>query len=231
MVSRDAAGSLHGSDSAQAAAGIDVDRRGRKRVDYSNFPFIKLFQARDGTWLGYRRCTPVGSPAGRGAIVIHGSSGSSGTTIHVLSGGLSIRGVDTRAVDIRGHGTSGTPGDTAYVDQLEDDLVDFIHELRVTTPSRLSLTLIGHSAGAGFALRVVTSSIRVDQEHICARCPRCAAPRLRCPEQSPEFRQLGEPEHPADSWTDGASQIRHQLLQFVAGAGLRSVGGFRKTSH
>ena len=202
MVSRDAAGGLHGSDSAQAAAGIDVNRRGHKRVDYSNFPFIKLFQARDGTWLGYRRCTPVGSSTGRRA-----------------------------AVDIRGHGTSGTPGDTAYIDQLEDDLVDFIHELRVTTPSRLSLTLIGHSAGAGFALRVVTSSIRVDPEHICARCPRCTAPRLRCPEQSPEFRQLGKPEHPADSWTDGASQIRHQLLQFVAGAGLRSVGEFRKTSH
>jgi hypothetical protein len=51
----------------------------RKGVDFSNLPAVERFQARDGTMLGFRHY-PASSPAtGRAAIVIHGSSGSSGT--------------------------------------------------------------------------------------------------------------------------------------------------------
>jgi alpha-beta hydrolase superfamily lysophospholipase len=91
--------------------------------------------------------------------VIHGSSGSSGTSIHALSGALAARGVETYAVDIRGHGTSGTRGDIGYVGQLEDDLADFVAIVRKTNPDA-PLTLIGHSAGGGFALRVASSPIQ-----------------------------------------------------------------------
>ena len=70
---------------------------------------------------------PAERPAtGARAIVVHGSSGSSGGTIHALSRALAARGVETYAVDIRGHGASGTRGDIGYVGQLEDDLADFV---------------------------------------------------------------------------------------------------------
>jgi pimeloyl-ACP methyl ester carboxylesterase len=131
----------------------------RKSVDLSSLPAIERFQARDGTVLGFRHYPATGSTSGRAAILIHGSSGSSGTTIHALSGALAAHGVETYTVDIRGHGASGTCGDVAYVGQLEDDLADFVAVVRKTTPTA-PLTLIGHSSGGGFALRVAASPIQ-----------------------------------------------------------------------
>jgi alpha-beta hydrolase superfamily lysophospholipase len=131
----------------------------RKNIDLSTLPAIERFQARDGTMLGFRHYSASGPASGRAAIVIHGSSGSSGTSIHVLSQALASRGVETWAVDIRGHGTSGTRGDIGYVGQLEDDLADFVAVVRKSAPS-LPITLIGHSAGGGFALRVAGSRIQ-----------------------------------------------------------------------
>jgi alpha-beta hydrolase superfamily lysophospholipase len=133
--------------------------RARASVDFSNLPAIERFQGRDGTWLGFRHYGAGGTPTGRVAIVIHGSSGSSGGTIHALSQALAAHGVETFAVDMRGHGTSGTRGDIGYVGQLEDDLADFVAMLRKTVPSA-PLTLVGHSSGGGFALRVAGSPIQ-----------------------------------------------------------------------
>src|SRR5439155_2355650 len=104
--------------------------RTRATVDLSSLPAIERFQGRDGTWLGFRHYGAGGAPTGRVAIVIHGSSGSSGGTIHALSQALAAHGVETFAVDMRGHGTSGTRGDIGYVGQLEDDLADFVAVLR-----------------------------------------------------------------------------------------------------
>src|SRR5882724_2522521 len=128
-------------------------------VDLSSLPAIERFQGRDGTWLGFRHYVAKGAATGRAAIVVHGSSGSSGGTIHALSQALAARGVDTFAVDIRGHGASGTRGDIGYVGQLEDDLADFVALVRKTIPNA-PLTLLGHSAGGGFALRVAASTIQ-----------------------------------------------------------------------
>ena len=133
--------------------------RARATVDLSSLPAIERFQARDGTWLGFRHYGAGGTPTGRVAIVIHGSSGSSGGTIHALSQALAGHGVETFAVDMRGHGTSGTRGDIGYVGQLEHDLADFVAVLRNTVPSA-PLTLVGHSSGGGFALRVAGSPIQ-----------------------------------------------------------------------
>src|SRR6201988_2301253 len=132
--------------------------RVRGTVDLSSLPAVERFQGRDGSWLGFRHYAAGGTPTGRVAIVIHGSSGSSGGTIHALSQALAAHGVETFAVDMRGHGTSGTRGDIGYVGQLEDDLADFVAVLRKTVPSA-PLTLIGHSAGGGFTLRVAGSPI------------------------------------------------------------------------
>ncbi len=131
----------------------------RGTVDFSALPAIERFQARDGTWLGFRHYPASGPATGRVAIVVHGSSGSSGGTIHALTGTLAKRGVETFAVDIRGHGASGTRGDIGYVGQLEDDLADFVAVVRKTAPTA-PLTLVGHSSGGGFALRVAGSPIQ-----------------------------------------------------------------------
>src|SRR5712671_4923309 len=131
----------------------------RRTVDLSSLPAIERFQARDGTWLGFRHYAASAPATDRVAIVVHGSSGSSGGTIHGLSRVLAARGVETFAVDIRGHGASGTRGDIGYVGQLEDDLADFVAVVRNAVPSA-PLTLIGHSSGGGFAMRVAGSPIQ-----------------------------------------------------------------------
>ena len=128
-----------------------------RAVDRSTMPGIDRFQARDGTELAYRHY-PARVPAtGQVAVVVHGSSGSS-IAVHALSKALADRGVETWAPDIRGHGASGTRGDIAYLGQLEDDLADFVAVVRSAAPTA-PLTLLGHSAGGGFALRVAASPI------------------------------------------------------------------------
>jgi alpha-beta hydrolase superfamily lysophospholipase len=129
-----------------------------RAVDRSTMPAVERYQARDGTWLAYRHYPPRGAAAGRMAVLVHGSSGSS-ASIHALADALAARGVETFAPDIRGHGASGTRGDIAYLGQLEDDLADFVAIIRKTAPTA-PLTLLGHSAGGGFALRVAASPIQ-----------------------------------------------------------------------
>jgi len=132
----------------------------RGSVDMSTLPAVERFQARDGPALGFRHYAAIGPATGRAAIVVHGSTGSSASSnIHALSSTLAQHGVETWAVDIRGHGVSGTRGDIGYVGQLEDDMADFVGEIRKTNLG-LPLTLIGHSAGGGFALRVAGSNIQ-----------------------------------------------------------------------
>jgi alpha-beta hydrolase superfamily lysophospholipase len=129
-----------------------------RAVDRSTMPGIERFQARDGTVLGYRHYPAAKPSSAQVAIVVHGSSASS-IAVHALAKGLAERGVETYAPDIRGHGASGTRGDVVYVGQLEDDLADFVAMIRKTSPAA-PLTLIGHSSGGGFALRVAGSPIQ-----------------------------------------------------------------------
>jgi alpha-beta hydrolase superfamily lysophospholipase len=129
-----------------------------RAVDRSDMPGIERFHARDGTELAYRHY-PARAPAtGQIAVVVHGSSGSS-IAVHALAKRLALRGVDTYAPDIRGHGASGSRGDIVYLGQLEDDLADFVGEIRKVSAAA-PLTLIGHSSGGGFALRVAGSPIQ-----------------------------------------------------------------------
>jgi alpha-beta hydrolase superfamily lysophospholipase len=129
-----------------------------RAVDRSDMPGIDRFHARDGTELGYRHYPARAPASGQIAVVVHGSSASS-ISVHALAKGLAARGVETFAPDIRGHGASGTRGDIVYLGQLEDDLADFVGEIRKISPTA-PLTLIGHSSGGGFALRVAGSPIQ-----------------------------------------------------------------------
>jgi alpha-beta hydrolase superfamily lysophospholipase len=129
-----------------------------RAVDRSTMPGLKRFIARDGTELAYRHYPARSQPTGKIAILVHGSSGSS-TSVHALADALAARGVETYAPDVRGHGASGTRGDIGYIGQLEDDLADLVAVIRKMAPTE-PLTLLGHSAGGGLALRVASSPIQ-----------------------------------------------------------------------
>jgi alpha-beta hydrolase superfamily lysophospholipase len=129
-----------------------------RAVDRSTMPPPSRFSARDGTELAYRHYPARGPSSGKIAILVHGSSGSS-VAVHGLADALAARGVETYAPDIRGHGGSGSRGDVGFIGQLENDMADFVALVRKTSPSE-PLTLLGHSAGGGFALRVAGSPIQ-----------------------------------------------------------------------
>ena len=129
-----------------------------RNVDRSTMPALQRFSARDGTELAYRHYPARGPSSGRIAILVHGSSGS-GIVMHTLADALAARGVAAWVPDIRGHGGSGTRGDIGYLGQLEDDLADLVALVRKTSPDE-PLTLLGLSAGGGFALRVAGSPIQ-----------------------------------------------------------------------
>jgi pimeloyl-ACP methyl ester carboxylesterase len=126
--------------------------------DREGIPPLQYMQARDGSRLAYRHYTPGEPTIGRVAVLVHGSSGSS-LAVHPLAKTLAARGVESFVPDIRGHGSSGARGDIGYIGQLEDDMADLVGLIR-TTASSAPLTLVGHSSGGAFALRVAGSSIQ-----------------------------------------------------------------------
>jgi pimeloyl-ACP methyl ester carboxylesterase len=126
--------------------------QGAARIDETGAPDLSRFQARDGTWLADRLYPARNGAQGQIAILAHGSSASS-IEMNVVARALAAAGVTAVAMDMRGHGASGTRGDISYPGQLDDDLADLIAELRKAYPAA-RFSLIGHSAGAGFALRV-----------------------------------------------------------------------------
>ncbi len=116
----------------------------------------------------------------------------------------------------------GTRGDIAYIGQLEDDLADLVGEIRKTDPTA-PLTLIGHSAGGGFALRVAASPI----QNLFARTV-LLAPYLGydAPSSRAERRRLGQPGYSALHRAVGAAPDRHRLLRIAAGDRLRGAAEF-----
>lgn len=124
-----------------------------KAVDYSGLPPLRHARARDGVNLAYRQYAPATSAAKGSVVLLHGSSADS-RSMHVLATALAAAGFETYALDVRGHGDSGEKGDIAYIGQLEHDLEDLMQALQPAAPS----TLLGLSAGGGFALRVAGSA-------------------------------------------------------------------------
>ena len=142
---------------------------GAKAVGSEGKPDISRFQARDGTWLAYRLYPPAGGATGRLAIVVHGSTGSS-DAMHAVAQALAAAGVTAVAIDARGHGASGTRGDIGYIGQLDDDLADLMALLRQHYPGA-RVTLIGHSSGGGFALRVAAGPLGASFDRIVVLAP------------------------------------------------------------
>ena len=123
-----------------------------KNVDFSDLPELSYFTARDGAKLAFR-AYPAASDAGKGSVVlVHGSS-ATGSSMHLMAKGFAAAGYAAYALDVRGHGKSGTKGHITYIGQLEDDVEDFVHAIKLPQPS----TLAGFSSGGGFVLRFAGS--------------------------------------------------------------------------
>ena len=120
-----------------------------RAIDYSDLPSRLTYTARDGQTLSYRRYFGTGP---RTVILIHGSSGESGT-MHALAKALHAEGMMVYAPDLRGHAHDGKSGDIGYVGQLDEDLIDLVRQIGASAQHGC-LTLIGHSSGGGFALRI-----------------------------------------------------------------------------
>lgn len=116
-------------------------------ADFSGLPELSTYSARDGARLAFRRYDVANSKGS--AVLLHGSSADS-RSMHLMARALLDAGYAVHALDVRGHGASGTKGHVAYVGQLEDDLQDFMEQVQPAAP----VTLVGFSSGGGFALRV-----------------------------------------------------------------------------
>jgi alpha-beta hydrolase superfamily lysophospholipase len=142
---------------------------GALEIDGEGLPELTPFQARDGTWLAYRLYPAVGVENERVAIVVHGSSGSSGQ-MNGVARAIAAAGFSALALDLRGHGASGTRGDVAYLGQLDDDLADLIEVWRRRHPAA-RLVFVGHSAGGGYGLRVASSPLGAAFERFVLLAP------------------------------------------------------------
>jgi non-heme chloroperoxidase len=90
-------------------------------------------------------------------ILVHGSGWHSGYFLP-LAEFISSEGLaQVYTPDLRGHGpTPERRGDVSYIDQLEDDLADFVAVIRHDHPGA-RLILGGHSSGGGLVIRFAGS--------------------------------------------------------------------------
>ena len=193
------------------------------KVDYSDLPPVSYYAARDGTKLAYREYVHVGSKVVGSVVLVHGLGTSSGS-MHVLAKSFAAAGFDVYSLDIRGHGESGVMGQIMYVGQLEDDIEDFVRAIKPTRP----LTLVGYSAGGGFALRIAGSSRQKLFDNYVLLAPGLGleAPTMR--KDRFDFISVGMPRLIAIALLDAAGVHAFDVLP-VARLGFE--GEFAKSHH
>jgi pimeloyl-ACP methyl ester carboxylesterase len=168
-------------------------RAGAVAVDQSGLPSLSYFQARDGTPLAYRLYPAADGNTQKIAIVIHGSAGHS-TGMNEIAKRLAADNFMAVAPDIRGHGASGTRGDIGYLGQLDNDLQDLLAELR-REHHDANFSLLGFSAGGGFALRVTAGKLASDFDRVVLLSPYLGydAPSSRSAKGSAEWANADIP--------------------------------------
>lgn len=123
-----------------------------RTMNFTKLPPLSRYTARDGAGLAYRAY--LAPHPKQTVVLIHGSSGAS-ISMHALAEYLQGQSMTVYVPDMRGHGESGSKGDIAYIGQLEDDLEDFVNQV---LKDKQGATLVGFSAGGGFALRFAGST-------------------------------------------------------------------------
>ncbi|MGM0536265.1 MAG: alpha/beta hydrolase [Pseudomonadota bacterium] len=123
-------------------------------IDYKGLPQLKTFSARDGNQLSYR-FYPAQSE--KVLVLLHGSGWHSRYLLPLAEFISSANLAKVYTPDLRGHGhTPAKRGDIDYIDQLVDDLADFVAQVRKENPDSL-LIIGGHSSGGGLSLRFAES--------------------------------------------------------------------------
>ena len=122
--------------------------------DYVGLPELNSFKARDGTKLSYRH---YAAKSDKVIILLHGSGWHSQYFLPLAEFISSERLAQVYTPDLRGHGPAPIKrGDVDYIRQLEDDLADFIVQIRKHNPVA-KLIISGHSSGGGLAIRFAGS--------------------------------------------------------------------------
>lgn len=123
-------------------------------IDYSSLPQLKTFTARDGKQLGYRYYP---AQSDKVLILLHGSGWHSQYFLP-LAEFISSEGLaQVYTPDLRGHGPAPERrGDVDYIDQLEDDVADFVAMVQGENPNAM-LIMGGHCSGGGLAVRFAGS--------------------------------------------------------------------------
>jgi len=121
--------------------------------NFAELPPRQHVKARDGAPLNYRHYP---GRADRAIVLVHGSTATDASMMK-LAQALQTAGASVYAIDLRGHGGSGTAnGDVSYLGQLDDDLADLVKGLGIDKPG-VRRTLMGFSSGGGFVLRIASS--------------------------------------------------------------------------
>jgi len=122
--------------------------------NYSNIPSLQAFAARDDKHIQYRHYSAQSNII---LILIHGSGWHSQYFLP-LAEFISSQGLaQVYTPDLRGHGAMPERrGDVDYINQLEDDLADFLAFTRKENP-HATLVLGGHSSGGGLVIRFAGS--------------------------------------------------------------------------
>ena len=123
-------------------------------LDYSSLPELQSFNARDGKELDYRYYP---AESNNTLILIHGSGWHSQYFLPLAEFISSENLAQVYTPDLRGHGQNpDRRGDVDYIEQLDDDLADFIALIKEKNPEAF-IVLGGHSSGGGLVIRFAGS--------------------------------------------------------------------------
>ncbi len=123
-------------------------------IDYTEIPPIDSYLCRDRSALNYRYYP---SQKNKVLVLLHGSGWHSKYFLPLAKYISSENLAHVYTPDLRGHGINPIKrGDINYINQLEDDLADFLEIVRKKHPNS-TLIIAGHSSGGGLAIRFAGS--------------------------------------------------------------------------
>jgi non-heme chloroperoxidase len=157
-----------------------------KGLDMSDLPPLLTYRAGDGAELAYR-AYPAQTAEQGSVVLVHGSSASS-ASMHRMAKAFQAAGLSTYVPDIRGHGASGPKGDIDHIGQLEEDMAALLAAIKPNGPT----TLVGFSAGGGFALRFAAGPNAAMFKHYLLLSPFLGA-RAPTYKQGGGWAQVGVP--------------------------------------
>ncbi len=129
------------------------------RFDYSGLPETQVYITRDQTNLNYRY---YAANSNNVLILLHGSGWHSKYFLPLANNISKSNSAHVYTPDLRGHGINPeTRGDIKYINQLEDDIYDFVEMIKKKLPGS-KIIIGGHSSGGGLAVRYAGSQYGKD---------------------------------------------------------------------